>query len=337
MTTGDCSEFSPAKYLDNPRHEATTRDDPGRHVGYGPDSHIHVWPGSLAQPVDGNRRPAVVRGGRGIRVAVIDTGLADHPWLEGRRAVGSHPEMDHGVGCFSPAYGHGTFVAGVVHRYAGDASILGRQVPISHGQVAARDMVTAIRAVVTFRPDVVNLSFGVDLHEPNDQDDLDAAIAELVRANRGVVVVAAAGNQGWTSPVYPAALPGVIAVGAVGRDGQRAVRDLDQPYPFDHWESNYGEWLSVGAVGVDVVSCFPKPPDGLVRCDCRRSEEFFDDGFATWEGTSFAAPAISGAIAHRAAERKVSAADALRSLIEEPGTPVADGIGPVPKLPGVGS
>lgn len=339
--TGNCSDFKSTRCWERRPHDHADGAVGAHgtiHAGgpYGPLSHIHVWPGSLAQPVSEAEAPPVVPGGDGIRVAVIDTGLAEHWWIGPRRHRNSDGEVPAslGDGRLSPVYGHGTFVAGVVHRYAGDATILGKQVPLTHGgRVAAGDMARAIRAVKEFRPHVVNLSFGVDVHSTQGVGELEGAIDEMLRAQWRPVIVAAAGNHGCTARVLPAAFPGVVAAGAVGPDGQRAVRDLSQPFPFEHWESNYGDWLDVGAVGVEVVSAFPPPDRGLARCDGKASGEL-STGFAVWEGTSFAAPAIAGAIAHRAAADRLTPVDALQSLLEEPGIPYAEGIGPVPNLPG---
>ena len=69
----------------------------------------------------------------------------------------------------------------------------------------------AIDAAVAHKANVINLSLGSRIHTQAERD----AVARAVAA--GIVVVAAAGSDGSSTPVFPAAYPGVLAVGSVGR------------------------------------------------------------------------------------------------------------------------
>jgi subtilisin family serine protease len=91
------------------------------------------------------------------------------------------------------------------------------------------------------------------------------AIADAVEA--GITVIAAAGNNGSAVPVYPAALESVIAVGAVGMNGE--------PTP---WTS-YGSWVDVMAPGNDL----PLPAG--------------DNGYSVMKGTSWSCAIVSGVVA----------------------------------------
>jgi subtilisin family serine protease len=98
----------------------------------------------------------------------------------------------------------------------------------------------------------------------------DAALQELLQAanDKGVVVIAAAGNGGPSAPpVYPAAYPGVIAV--------TAVDEADRLYEF----ANRGNYIAVSAPGVDILA----PVE--------------HNGYAYVSGTSFAAAYVSGIVA----------------------------------------
>ena len=86
---------------------------------------------------------------------------------------------------------------------------------------------------------VLNLSFGATVL---DHPFLMAHVVSAIQSI-GVLVVASAGNDAISQPVFPAALPGVIGVGALGPAG---------PAPF----TNYGPWVTACAPGLDLVSGF---------------------------------------------------------------------------------
>jgi hypothetical protein len=100
-----------------------------------------------------------------------------------------------------------------------------------------------------------------------------------------VAVVAPAGNERSRRPYWPAALPDVVGVASTNADG-------DQRASFSNW----GSWCDCCARGADVYSTFVYW-DGA-------SSDF--DGWATWNGTSFAAPKVSAAIARLFAEGQVA-------------------------------
>jgi hypothetical protein len=144
------------------------------------------------------------------------------------------------------------------------------------------DDVAVAEAILSFgrkRMDVLNLSFGgetLDLHEPSGvarKHAVDPDHLELGKVVRGVLaqgtkIVASAGNSGSDAPVYPAAIPGVVAVGS-GEDG-------------DHRDgfSSFGDWVKEWRPGKDAHSSF-----------------LMDLKWARWSGTSFAAPKLTGELA----------------------------------------
>jgi thermitase len=101
--------------------------------------------------------------------------------------------------------------------------------------------------------------------------------------SKGAVVVAAAGNGNTSDRAYPAAYPNAIAVAATNQDDRRASF------------SNYGDWVDVAAPGVSILSTVPS-------------------GYASWSGTSMAAPHVSALAGLLAAEGYDGAAIRTRIL-----------------------
>lgn len=277
-------------------------------------------------------------------VAVLDTGVGRHPWL-GKKIVdadaaalgvpmGIHdPATDPdrtGViddpyeGIIDPDAGHGTFIAGLIRQKCPDANILAIRVMGSDG-VVLESMLLDVLKLLTIRQlvaqaagdttqliDVVSLSLGY-YHELPDDASYDPLILEPLRAlsAAGVSVVASAGNNSTSRPMYPAAFaphPGgkykqaernfvpLVSVGALNPDGTTSLF------------SNDGSWVLCQRPGAAVVSTFPTTFNGSEQAAFRfrmagagvRSTidpDNFRSGFGTWSGTSFAAPILAGEIA----------------------------------------
>lgn len=253
--------------------------------------------------------------GAGVVVGVLDTGLrVDHPWLQG---FASPPQATPGSaevpdcendGLLDAQAGHGTFVAGVVLQEAPGAQVLVSQVLSSKGlgteDVIAREIVELGRRV-----DILNLSLGGYCEDDVPPPGLVDALAQL---DPDVVVVAAAGNDGRSRPFFPAASKRVVGVGAIDRDGR--------PAPF----TNRGPWVDACAYGVGERSSFL---DFRGRLEADPATELTFEGFATWSGTSFAAPRVSGKLAALLSKRPgTKGRDAVHELLA----------GSRPRLPGLG-
>lgn len=262
---------------------------------------------SSTPPAPGDDQAAV----RPVTVAVLDTGIAAHPWFEPHEwyaeAAGVEEVLDADMDYELDAQaGHGTFVAGVVLQVAPRARLRIRRVLDSDGFCDEADLVRALTELRAWsqqtreHADVVNLSLGGYTFDDRPSPHIADAIA---RFGRRTVFVACAGNRGSDRPFWPAALKPVIAVAALGADGaDRAAF------------SNYGWWVDACAVGERVTSSFVafdgrQPAVGDVDPD--RFERY-----ATWSGTSFAAPRVAGAIAALAGQAGRSAADAADDVLE---------------------
>ena len=237
--------------------------------------------------------------GREATVAVIDTGVdLDHPDLRDRivrDTEGQIMGLDLIDGDDHPQdrHGHGTLVAGIIGATSDNAEgIAGvaprtRIMPIrvldADGAGTTRDVDAAIRWAVRRGAHVINLS----LESLRDEDGNSAGPGVPARAvehawEQGVVVVVAAGNSGARASAYPDDTPALV-VGASDRTGR--VADF----------SDNGGAGGVLAPGVGIISTWCRARDGS---GCDGSTHTY--GIA--EGTSFAAPHVSGLAALLASE-----------------------------------
>jgi serine protease len=257
-------------------------------------------------------------GGLGVVVAVLDTGLAyaghgvypRSPDISRYRIVAPHSFCAHfGRGqdaCRGQSRtpydfnGHGTHVASTVAEATGNgigetglaygASIMPVQVINRLGVGDNRSIRKGIRYAADHGAQVINLSidFGKDVTSADEIPDIAAAVRYAHR--KGVVIVAAAGNTAQAHVDYPAALPGVISVGAVTED------DCLASY------SNTGNGLDLVApgggkdTGLDQPNCNPKRHGrSIVQMAFTRSNKTIHPvGF---HGTSMAAPQVAAAAA----------------------------------------
>ena len=184
--------------------------------------------------------------GRGAVVAVIDTGVnASHPDLQGRLLAG-HDFVENDA-TPQDGDGHGTHITGIVAASTGNgdgvesvapgAMVLPIRVLDDNGEGFTEDLVEAMDYAVAQGADVINLSLSSTL--PILGDLLDPTFAEAVdRAlDRGVVVVAVAGNNALPICENPVAQGRVLCVGAVDRRRQRSAY------------SSFGLGLSIVAPG----------------------------------------------------------------------------------------
>lgn len=252
-----------------------------------------------------------------IRVAVLDSGIdASHPDLQGRIAsyAFAHPDLP-GVSSERDVIGHGTHVAGTIaaniNNNVGINGICSAQLHIwkifddqpdfSRRQnqfVYFVDPVMyrrALKECLDADVDVINLSIG----GPGAPDFVEKRLFSNLLA-RGVKVVAAMGNERrFGSPTsFPAAIPGVIAVGATSIDDKVAVF------------SNAGNHITLSAPGVGIWSTLPTYAGqtgfsnrGTLTAPVPGTPFARDTDYASWQGTSMAAPHVSAAVALLLANR----------------------------------
>ncbi len=307
---------------------------------YGPSlvkgyPHIHGGGNGDPQPTSDPLSPPVCehdhyqRRGQGVRVGLLDTRIFPDDNLTGHFIAASGDVLDPGKRTFTMFDGHCAFVASCILRQAPAAELHVRSVLNKHGDGSAWDAAIAVAEFARLGLDVVNLSFGEFLTDNNTAPMvLEAAVKRL---GPETVVIAAAGNNGDpkdlteelvhegvkpNSASYPAALPDVVGVGALDKDGKRAVFTPD-PAP----------WIELLAPGVGLVGSYLH---GEVMIQHRNKHDDLIDqpppvlfsGKARWEGCSFAAGIVSGEIAARTRPGRRSAPRALDQLLHpDPGQP----------------
>ncbi|MEU5882215.1 S8 family serine peptidase [Spirillospora sp. NPDC047279] len=301
----------------------------GRHrrLSVSPNHLVHgqpLWwsgPADLPRPAAPLPAPAGAAAGdarRPVTVAVLDTGLSPHPWYEGtewyaeqRDEVTEVVDADLDFELDAQA-GHGTFVAGVLLRHAPAARLRARRVIGGDGVGDEVDVIRALAWLAAWgRADIVNLSLGCHTFDDRPSPVLSRAVAAL---GRRTVVVACAGNAASDRPFWPAALKPVIAVAALGAD--RTDRA---------WFSNYGWWVDACAPGVGVTSTYLRFDGTRPRVNGIDPDAF--EGYATWSGTSFAAPAVAGRIAGLAASAGLTAVEAADRVLDPATAPTLPDLG----------
>ena len=241
-------------------------------------------------------------GSRSIVIADLDTGVdLSHPDLQGKSVAGydfinndSDPSDD---------YGHGTETAGIIAASTNNALgvagvcwaclIMPVKVATSTGSAPWSAVASGITWATDHGARVVNMS----LAGTSGSSALQSAVQYAV--DHGVVLVAAAGNNGNSTPVYPASYAGVLSVAG--------TTSSDTLYSW----SDYGSWVDVAAPGCDYTTAMG---GGYTTAFC---------------GTSAATPVVSGLAGLLAATDPTASATSITAAIQSSatdiGSVVADG------------
>lgn len=220
--------------------------------------------------------------GKGVVVAVIDTGIDyNHPDLKGN-ILDSITTID---GIDEKGYdgaGHGTHCAGIIAATANngigvsgmapEAKIFSVKVLGDNGSGSTADITQGVIAATAKDVDVISMSLGGICWDGFFQKAIDKATA------KGIVVVAAAGNEATTQKSYPAAYNNVIAVAATSQSNYLTNF------------SNYGTWIDIAAPGLNILSTLPT---GYTIKDVT----YEATGYGYMSGTSMACPVVSGTVA----------------------------------------
>jgi subtilisin family serine protease len=208
--------------------------------------------------------------GKGVRVAVIDTGINyKHPAIQknyygGVNILSSDNEpYDYN--------GHGTHVAGIIAGFSSELGVIGVAPKVKlyavkafnrRGSANLSDLLSAINWCIEKKMNVINMSFGMD------QLSESLRYAIQMAHKKGIVMVAATGNQGMKGKIdFPARYPETIAVISTNKN--------DQISSF----SNIGEGIDIAAPGEKILSAW------------------LNNSTREMSGTSMAVPHVTGTVA----------------------------------------
>jgi thermitase len=244
--------------------------------------------------------------GASIKVAVLDSGVdGNHEDISSKvvaRANFSSSATKSGDVVAEDYYGHGTHMAGSVAATANNTtgvagvcpgcSILAGKVLNDSGVGSSSSVADGINWAVSNGAKVINMSLGVRASRT-----LETAVNNAW--SKGVVLVAAAGNGGNQTKIYPAAYPNVIVVAATDNN------DLKASF------STYGaSWVDIAAPGVNVYSTFPNHPFALATQNNRSQN--YDVG----NGTSVSSAIVSATAALVWSKNPGADVSAIRARVE---------------------
>lgn len=215
--------------------------------------------------------------GNGVKIAVLDTGLdMSHPDLASKVVA----QKVFTTSSINDKFGHGTHVAGIAaaitnngQGIAGacpDCQLMIGKIMGDNGTGEASAMAGGITWAADNGAKVINISGG-GANRSSTQEE-----AIIYAWNKGVVIVAAAGNENTNKLFYPAALTNVISVAASGNSDTKASF------------SNYGTWVNVAAPGEAIYSTMP------TKAYVMQNSSPLALNYDYLSGTSMASPMVAG-------------------------------------------
>ncbi|MBU5310944.1 S8 family serine peptidase [Tissierella carlieri] len=229
----------------------------------------------------------ITSGSSGVKIAVLDTGI-DHNHQSLRDFVDRNLGRNFSGGSSTDTMdrqGHGTHVSGTIASYGSvsgvmkNATLIPVKVLGDDGRGSTYGIVQGVLHAANIQADVINMSLGGGGYLQSFDDACRTAVS------RGVVVVAASGNEYASSISYPAAYDSVIAVGAVDSNRRRASF------------SNYGTGLELMAPGVNIYSTIP------------------GNQYQTNSGTSMASPHVAGVAGLMRSVNRNASVSEIRSVL----------------------
>ena len=267
------------------------------------DGRSNPPPGTIDCDIDAPEAWEITKGSKEIVIAVIDTGVDyNHPDLSSNIWINENEIPNNGIDDDRNGYiddikgwdfkendndpmdekqdnqhsGHGTFCAGLISAVGNNSKgisginwnskIMSIKTPLHSTYISE-----AITYAADNGADVISMSYGGYSYSELQKDALDYAY------NKGIVLVASAGNDNNSRLHYPSGYKNVISVAATDSNDNKAEF------------SNYGPWIDFAAPGVDLLSLRAEGTDMYGN-----ETNIFDEKYYIGSGTSFASPFVAG-------------------------------------------
>lgn len=266
--------------------------------------------------------------GKGVIVAVIDTGVAAETTGKGKQCkdfnttsfVKGYDFVNRDADAFDD-HGHGTHVAGTIAEstnnnegvagLAYESTIMPLKVLGANGSGNSSDIADAIRFAADNGAKVINMSLGSSQPSSVIQKACQYAV------KKGVTIVCAAGNSGREGVGYPAAFPECVAISSVGPSGALATY------------SSWGSQVALAAPGGDMMQS-GEAKDGILQNTILRGERGKGDDYYAFQGTSMASPhaaAVAALVASQGVTDPARVRDILTKSAKPSGEPKKYGAG----------
>jgi len=307
------------------------------------EKYINQW---WLDQIEARQAHEISQGSPEIVVAVIDSGvdwqhpeLADNIWVNPKEIPDNNKD-DDGNGFVDDIHGwdfidgdnsslsgsainfHGTSVAGIIANKADNVGLTGvaprvkimdlRIFP-TKGGATSRNIIKALDYATRNGAHVVNMSLarrGCRDIEPEYRAALQAAL------DKGLIIVASAGNEGTSCVNFPAAYPGVIAVGATGREGRvvpysQGGRELLVVAPGG--DMSYEQYLEAAAKLQNFEEFLPLLKTAILT-------PYSYGGYGPFFGTSAAAPHVAAVVALMLSVNPKLTRDQVVKILQETAT-----------------
>lgn len=175
-----------------------------------------------------------------VRIGVFDSGIdIYHPVFANTKLETGWDGMTNQEYTTGDEVGHGTHIAGIIAEKTPSATIIPYKITSKDGGKLSNLVLAMQKGLEEDDLEVINMSFGFS----TPSDILDELIDEA--SEKGIILVAAAGNKKSDEPFYPAYYDNVIAVGSATKGGETVDN------------SNYGDWVDVAGLGEYIYSALP--------------------------------------------------------------------------------
>lgn len=221
-----------------------------------------------------------------VKVAVLDSGVELISGIPVRGSVNLVKEEQYMPYYMEDMTGHGTASADIIHQICPSAELYSVRVLDRENRGRLSDVTEGIYWCIENDMDIINMSFGT----PKESEILKKAVSDA--AERGILIVGAAGNGGAAGVEYPAAYPEAMAVGAVNTSAERTE------------ESAIGAEMELTAPGEQILT---KSMFGMETVN---------------SGTSMAAPHVTGTAAMLMTADREKSAEEIRFVLDASGNPL---------------